>query len=140
MNARKYLSQVYGLDTRINSKLEQAARLRALAQKTTTTFTTVRVKEPVRHSKMEDCVVRLVDLENEINRDIDQLVDLKRDVQHKIDSIENTDHKLLLELRYLNFKTWEQIAEEMHYSPESISWLHKLHRKALLKLDMERHR
>jgi hypothetical protein len=65
---------------------------------------------------MEDIIVKIVDLENEINQDIDELVDLKREIVTIIKKIENPVYQTLLELRYLGFKSWEQIAVEMGYS------------------------
>jgi len=72
--------------------------------------------------------VKIVDLENEINADIDQLVDLKREMVGIIKAVENPEHQTLLELRYLCFKTWEQIAVMMSYS---IEYTFRLHKKAL---------
>ena len=38
-------------------------------------------------SAMADTVVKIVDLQNEINRDIDTLVDLKTDIMHLVKSV-----------------------------------------------------
>ena len=70
----------------------------------------------------------MVDLENEISADIDALVDLKREIVSAIKSVDNPEFRTLLELRYLCFKPWEQIALEMGYD---LRWLYRLHQKAL---------
>ena len=54
--------------------------------------------------------------------------DLKRDIVKVIKSVDSNEYQVLLELRYLCFKTWEQIAVEMGYS---IHHLYKVHRQAL---------
>ena len=74
---------------------------------------------------MADAVEKIIDLEHEINRDIDRLVDLKRDMVKVIKAVDNTEYQTLLELRYLCFKTWEQIAITMGYSERSIYNLHE---------------
>ena len=81
---------------------------------------------------MEDIIVKLVDLENEINRDIDNLVDLKREIMTAIRSIRDLEYRTVLELRYLCFKPWEQIAVEMECGIDNV---YKLHQKALKKLE-----
>ena len=43
-------------------------------------------------------------------------------------SVENLEYQTLLELRYLCFKTWEQIAVQMGYGIDNI---YKMHHKAL---------
>ncbi|MGL6015774.1 MAG: DUF1492 domain-containing protein [Selenomonadaceae bacterium] len=77
---------------------------------------------------MEDIIAKMVDLENEISADIDALVDLKREIVSAIKSVDNPEFRTLLELRYLCFKPWEQIALEMGYD---LRWLYRLHQKAL---------
>ena len=71
MNAKEYLGQAYRLDQRINSKLQQIESLRSLTQKVTASYD----GEPVSHtrnvSSLEDTIIRLMDAEEQINRQID---------------------------------------------------------------------
>jgi len=128
MTAKEYLGQAYRLDQRINSKLEQLASLNDLANKVTTTLTGM-PKNPNRNlSLVADAVAKIVDLQAEINCDIDLLVDLKCDMVRIIKSVGNAEYQTLLELRYLCFKTWEQIAVDMNYSIDNV---YRIHRKAL---------
>ena len=80
---------------------------------------------------MEDVIIKIIDFENEINAEIDRLVDIKREITCLINSVPNQEEQTLLELRYLCFKTWEQIAVEMGYSLQNV---YKLHSKALKNL------
>ena len=128
MTVKEYLGQAYRLDQRINSKLEQVASLNELATKCTSTLTGMPRNPNRGTSTMADAVGKIVDLQAEINRDIDRLVDLKREMVTLIKAVSNPEYQTLLELRYLCFKTWEQIAAEMGYE---LRWLHRLHGKAL---------
>ena len=128
MTAKEYLGQAYRLDQRINSKLEQLESLNNLATKCTSTLTWM-PRNPNRNTAMvSDAVAKIVDLQAEINRDIDLLVDLKCDMVRIIKNVDNAEHQTLLELRYLCFKTWEQIAVHMNYC---IDIVYRIHRKAL---------
>lgn len=76
-------------------------------------------------SPMADAVCKIIDLQDEINRDIDHLVDLKRELVGVIHNVEDVECRLLLELRYLCFKSWEDIAVQMGYTTRNIHYLHK---------------
>ena len=132
MTAKEYLGQAYRLDQRINSKLEQVLSLRDLTTKATATMSDIPGGGSRNVYKMQDIIGKIIDLENEINADIDQLVDLKREMVAVIKSVKNPEYQTLLELRYLCFKPWEQIAVEMGYS---IHHLYRLHNSALAICD-----
>ena len=120
MTAKEYLGQAYRLDQRINSKLEQVMSLRDLATKATSTLSDVAPSGTRNVHRMEDIIVKIVDLENEINRDIDNLVDLKREMVSVIKAVTDPEQQTILELRYLCFKSWEQIAVDMNYSIQHV--------------------
>lgn len=128
MTAKEYLSQAFWLDKRINSKLGQIASLTELATKCTPNITGMPKAPNQSRSSMADSVVKIIDLQAEINRDIDRLVDLKRELMKVIKAVDNIEHQILLELRYLCFKTWEQIAVELGYD---VRHIYRLHRQAL---------
>ena len=106
MTAKEYLSQARLLDARINAKIQQVAALNDLATHATATLTGMPRNPNRSESRMAEAVVKIVDLQNEINHDIDELVDLKR------------------EKRYLCFMPWEKIAVDMGYSIQHIYRLH----------------
>ena len=124
MSAKEYLSQAMYIDQRINSKLEQVMTLRETATKATATLTDMPRSDSPNLQSMENTIVKIVDLENEINRDIDRLVDLKAEVRQLIAALENPEQQLILELRYLCFKQWSAIMEEMGISETSVYRIH----------------
>lgn len=128
MTAKEYLGQAYRLDQRINSKLEQVLSLRELTTKATATMSDMPGGGSRNVYKMQDIIGKIVDLENEINADIDRLVDLKREMVAVIKAVADPEYQTLLELRFLCFKTWEQIAVDMNYS---IQHIYRLRDKAL---------
>ena len=102
MTTKEFLNQAYRIDQRINSKLEQIISLHALATKATSTLSDMPVSKTESQSKMAEIIAKIVD-----------------------------ELQTLLELRYLCFRTWEQIAVEMNYD---LSWVHRLHNRALNKI------
>ena len=128
MNAKEYLSQVMYIDQRINSKLEQVTRLRESVTNCTATLSDMPRPDSPNKQRMEETICKIVDLEREINEDIDRLVDLKAEARRAINAVSDPDQQLILELRYLCFKSWEQIAVDMGYE---LRWLYRLHHRAL---------
>ncbi len=134
MNAKEYLSQAFLLDQRINSKLKQVDVLRNLAHKITANIDSERVDGTKQRSPMENAMVKIIDYENEINDDIDKLVDLKIEITKVIKTVDDVNCQLLLELRYLTFRTWGEIAENMGFT---FQWVHSLHKKALKQINLK---
>jgi lambda repressor-like predicted transcriptional regulator len=126
------LSQAYRIDQRINSKLEQAQSLRELAAKASATLSDMPRSGTRNVQRMEEIIAKMVDIETEINNDIDYLINTKREVMSIIKGVSKPEYQSLLELRYLCFKSWEQIAYDLNYS---VSWVLKLHYKALRAVD-----
>ena len=131
MTAKEYLGQAYRLDQRINSKLEQVMSLRDLTTKATATMSDMPGGGSRNVYRMQDIIGKIIDLEDEINQDIDALVDLKREMGATIKAVADPECQTLLELRYLCFKTWEQIAVDMQYSTRNI---YKLHDRAIKEI------
>ena len=64
-----------------------------------------------------------------INKKEFELLVYKSRMHNLINRLDNPTYRTLLSLRYINCKTWEQIAEDMHYSYVHI--VHRLHPMAL---------
>ena len=131
MTAKEYLSQARFLDDRINSKIQQISSLNELATKCTATISDMPHSPNSGGSTMADAVCKIVDLQEEINKDIDRLVDLKREIMGVIKAAPNVEYQTILEKRYLCFISWEQIAVDMNYSMQHI---HRMHSSALKEI------
>ena len=132
MTAKEYLGQAYRLDQRINSKLQQVESLRSLTRKVTASYDGETVFHTRNVTSLEDTIFRLMEAEEELNRQIDELVVLKMDISRMIDRVRNESLRLILEKRYLCFLQWDQIAAEMHYSRR---WVLKRHARAVEVVD-----
>ena len=121
--AKKYLSQAFGLNQRIESKLGQIEELHDLATKATVTYSDMPRNPNKGHS-----VIKIIELENEINKDMVELVELKKDIIRRIKAVESTELQTVLELRYLSYMRWEEIAIELGYGIDNVF---RLHRNAL---------
>ena len=125
---KNYLMRAYRVDQRIENKMEQIARLNDLDTKATVTYSDMPRNPNRGGSRMEDAILSIIDLQAEINQDMLELVNIKREIMTSIKSVDDPELQLLLELRYLNYVSWEQIALQMNFSIDNVF---KLHKKAL---------
>jgi DNA-directed RNA polymerase specialized sigma subunit len=58
-------------------------------------------------------------------------VELKQEIIRVIKMVENPEYRILLELRYLCFKEWRDIADELGYS---IRHIYRMREEALEKI------
>lgn len=113
MKTREYLNQSYKLEKRINSKLDQISTLRAMAENISSTISDVPPSGTRNVTRTQYIIIKIIGLENEINDDIDSLIEVKHEIMHAIKAVDNIDCQLLLEMRYLSYHTWEQIAVDL---------------------------
>lgn len=131
MSAKEYLQQAYQIHRSIQARKQQVARLRELAECATSIANAARVSGTPARSKVESTVCRIADLQAMIQQDLCRLAEKYEEIQRVIEKVEEGPHRDLLIHRYLNFYTWEEIAEKMNYS---YKWVHVLHGKALEKV------
>lgn len=79
---------------------------------------------------LDKAVADLVDTEAKTAAEIDRLTVLEAEVIGAIDRVPEPYRTLLYE-RYVNGKTWEQVAVDMHYSYRGVT---KMHGRALQTL------
>lgn len=127
MTIKEYLQQAYRLDQRISSNIEEVSRLRQIAQ-------SVRSPSLEQHydpnrpteAAFAKCLIRLYELEEKINDEVDKLVDLKVQIHDAIDKVPNTDDQMVLRYRYLHNETWEHIGEILHADESTVRrWHHR---------------
>lgn len=123
MTAKEYLQQYLHMEHSINSKLEQVARLRSLAVKTTQSITDSRVQGTPK-SRMEDIIAKIIELEGQIDAEIDKLYQTRERVQKSIDGVARAEHRQVLRYRYINGWSFEEIAMAMNYSVRQIHYFH----------------
>lgn len=135
MKAKEYLSQALWLDQRINSKLEQLETLRALATKVTAKLAEEKVSGGNNtKSNIENTIAKIVDLEKEINEDIDRLVDIKAEIMDTISRVDDPIGQIILEMRYVNGKSWDEISSSLNYKDSSIFRIHSRALKEVTKI------
>jgi len=137
MTSKEFLSQPLILQKRINVMSLQAQTMRDLAVKSNAALSGMpKAATPITHS-MEDFIAKACDLEAQIVADMEALVEVKREVAAVISSVAKPESHTILELRYLYYQPWDNVAITLGFDKR---WVHRLHTRALEEVDQIRHR
>lgn len=125
MTNKEYLRQAYRLDQKINSDIEEVARLREMASSISSPV----MGDKVQTSRNGDApfarsIEKILMLEEKIDQEIDLLVDLKSQMRDVIAAVPDTDERMVLRYRYIHNLTWEQIGNELNADARTIRRWH----------------
>lgn len=126
---RSVLNRGYRAKDRIAAREERIRHWREVATSITVDPSKEFIAGGLASRQSEEYVLRIMVLEEEIRDEIAELASLECETKSLIfELVENPNYRFLLELRYLNYLRWEEIAVRMHYT---LDWTKKLHRRAL---------
>lgn len=128
-DAKAYLKRVKLYDTHINNKMEELDRLNAMVRKITQTLRDDAGGGSRSQDKIGDAVSRIVDLQKEIDAEIDRYIDSKAEICNALNKIQKPKHFDVLYKRYVLYKSWQQIADEMGYA--DVRGVYLVHGRAL---------
>ena len=131
MTAKEYLAQARNIDQDIQDMLEEVAVLRSMAEKTTAILSGMPGKAAKGTSQLADTVGKLIEQEQKIDGEINRLVDLRTEIYAAIQQVADRDARRVLHLRYMGYRSWSAIAEEMKLSLRQI---YRLHGEGLKKI------
>ena len=129
-----YLRRAQELDMAIDAGFERIQRLRALAERRTAVYGRERVNASAEADARMDVVARIVDAERALDEQIDRMLEMKKEIADVIGGVADARMRMLLELRYLNGCTWEEVAERMNYTVRNIYNLHAAALRAVAPL------
>lgn len=120
---KRILRSAYWMQKRLDADLEYLARLRAKAEAVGVRYDRPRVSCG-EHKGPEEAACAIVDYEKKIEAQIEcWKVTLQR-VTEIIYNVPSQNLEVLLQMRYLNFWTFEKIAAELGYTWRHVNRLH----------------
>lgn len=134
MGIKEELKDLRVISKIIDSKNRQLAQLKRYC---TTIKSFDYTKEKTNGGKKQDfsdTVDKIIDLENEINKDIDNLINKKKNIDDFVKNVLSGTEYSIIQMRYFEELKWEEIAIKLNYD---YSWVLRLHGKALQKLNKE---
>ena len=128
MTAREFLKQSLKVKCKLDCKLEQVQELKDLANRITPVFNGTPTVSNKCLSKLESAIVNLQDQSEILGEDVVKYLKIRAEIADTIKAVVDENERLILEYRYLTFRTWKKIAAAMNMS---LSKVYQLHVKAL---------
>lgn len=115
------MENLFALHKLIQSDVEEIQRLRTLATSLGgMDYTQVHVSGGMPTCKFEECIIKIMELEDKIGKEIGEYTEKIEKVRKEISEVKNPTHRLFLKYRYIDFLTYEEIAERMGYTVRQI--------------------
>lgn len=123
MTAKDFLRIPQRQKVEIEALRERAAHYRDLATHITASYSATGGGQGGTRSKVEDNVLKIVELEEQMRERIEAYADAVREVESAIDAVEDVKERQVLRYRFINGWSWRRIASKMHYDS---SWVYRI--------------
>ena len=111
MTTKEYLNRAYVLNKKIKKDKEIIANLKDAAMNTSANVSDERVQTSApTGSRMSTFVEMIVELENSVNKQEQELKVVRDEITTEINKITDIKQRLVLQLRYLDYYSWSNIA------------------------------
>lgn len=120
MTAKEYLQQAYRIDRKIKLDAEKLAAARSALYGKTARYDSDGSKPVSRGNATESAVLRVMELEERLNSEIDELTEKRQEIEQAVNAVPDEVQREVLTRRYLLYQKWEVIAWEMGYTKRRI--------------------
>ena len=124
MTAKEYLMQYRNAVRKVSAAQDHLDELRAMATRITPNYGGEGGGTHQTGDKLGEAVARIIEAESRVSDELELLEATEREVIMTISSVQDGTLSTLLYERYINGKTWEQIAVCMNYSYRQITRMH----------------
>lgn len=147
MTAKEFLLTAWKIEARIDDKLKALERMEEKRERIMAKLTAGRsanltgMPRGGRYDWTDslEAVIEtdraMKDLTDKMRREISELCRAKREVSAAINAVEDLRYRRVLELRYRDYLSWQDIADRMGYDVRQI---YRLHGEALLRIEAKR--
>ena len=128
MTAKQYLNRVRRIDKEIEALLRLVQRTRESLETTTQNYNSDGAQSTKNPHKYD----RLVELESLVDAKIDEQISMKAEILATIMQLRDRRQRLVVMEYYVEMKTFEEVAVDIHYSWKQT---HRIHARALKAVD-----
>ena len=126
---KNYLRQAYYIDKRVNTLQDELTMLESKLERCTASYTSIRGcgNQPTFEYNLD----KVMKYREMLNHEIDNLIEHKRSIKQTIAKLCNDKERLILYKKYINFQTFESIADDLDITPRQV---YKIYKKSLENL------
>ena len=122
MDAKEYLNQARILNNKYRAKQDEITSIEALLLQAVSYGKDGTMSHD--NNKNERIILKLMELQDDLNKQLLELMDKKAEIFKTIDKVEDPNELSLLHKRYAQFKGWNQISIELGYSEAQVFRIH----------------
>ena len=115
LTKREWLDRGRMLDIEIEALVDEQRAAFEQATQVTGVITDVKVQGSKRNAQ-ESRFARYAEYAQRIEARVEALYQVKREILEAVEGVDDAISRILLFKRYIQFKTWEQVAQEMNYN------------------------
>lgn len=124
MTAKEYLRQAYIIDRRLKLDTERLSAARSALYVKAVRYNSDGSKPVTRGNVTESAVLRVMELEERLAKEIDELTEKRREIERAVNAVPDEVQREVLTRRYLLYQKWEVISREMGYTERRIFQVH----------------
>ena len=128
MTTKEYLSRAFEIDRRLQIKYRRLKVMQDRASGSYYRNESVTVNQLYLQSRMEEYALKAIELQAEITEDKALLEAVRSEIKQAIRSTGNELYISILDMRYLQYMSWEEICSQTGFSR---SYAYRIHGNAL---------
>lgn len=128
MTGKDYLERAYRITEMIGEHMQEIKKLHLIRDSLVSSGAGGVCSSPDGNANYTKVIEKIIDYENEIRKKNAELLDTRIELRKLINNVKNVDYNLILKKRYLQFMTFEGIANDLAYTERHI---YRLHDKAV---------
>lgn len=121
---KEYLEKLKILDIEIKAKEIHISELRQILDALYAIVKNDRMSD-LKDRQLNEVKEAIWDFEYQFISCIREKIETKRMILDALESVTNHEYRVILELKYVSLKTWEEIAEITNYSVRNMHYIHK---------------
>ena len=115
MDTKEWLERAWKIDNEIDALSDELVSAKERVLSVTAQCAGVKVQTS-KTNRSDEAVLKYIEYKNRLSKRLDELYAVKSEIADVISKVGDATLRTLLELRYLRYFTWEQIAEKMDMS------------------------
>ena len=133
MTTEEYFNSIQTYEKRIEIKTMELCRLKTMSNNVRKSNLDERVQNNTQSKdSVGDAVAKIIDLEKNVDSVVDEFIRKRNEIIKKLDGIKNVQYYQVLSLKYINNKTYKEIAELLGCS---IMQINRIRQKAILEFE-----
>ena len=124
MTTKEYLSRAFEIDRRLQIKYRRFKVMQDRASGSYYRNESVTVNQLYLQSRMEEYALKAIELQAEITEDKALLEAVRSEIKQAIRSTGNELYVSILDMRYLQYMSWEEICSQTGYSRSNAYRIH----------------